>query len=109
MTTLEQYGRLQNLEAVKSDIENGAKFNGIVYGENKGSKYVIIFVYVDGKKRYIKEVEKADTEIVKIEVAEYLEVAPIASKQNSWVVDGKSVNNNLTYAEMYEKYGMDFE
>ena len=106
MKTLIEYGRLERLYEIKSDLENGSKFNGVIYGENKG-KGVNIFVFVDGKKRYIKEVSKEDSEIVKQEVAKYL-----GAKQETkteWTVDGKTVKNNLTYAEMYEKYGMDFE
>lgn len=32
-----------------------------------------------------------------------------ASKKSSWLVDGKVVTNNLSWNEMYNRYGMDFE
>lgn len=108
METLNEYGRLERLFEIKSDIENGSVFNGTVYGENKG-KMVNMFVYLDGKKRYFKEVSKEDYEIVKIEATNFLAIYKSAKVKITWTVDGKSVENNLGYAEMYNRFGMDFE
>ena len=110
MKTLSEYGKsgIERANELKAEIENGAKFNGIVYGALKG-KYIRIYIFLDGKEKTIKEVEKADAEIVKMEVAEFLGVSKSAKVKTTWTVDGKSVENNLGYAEMYNRFGMDFE
>ena len=107
MKTLNQYGK-NNIEAIKAEIECGASFNGVVYGKKANRNYTKISVFVGGIERTIKEVENVDAEIVKEEVAEYLTVNKAAKKQ-IWTVNGKQVENYLTYAQMYDRYGMDFE
>jgi len=121
METLTAYGRLERLFDIKEQIENGASFNGVVYGEQKG-RYINLFVYISGVKAYFKEVSKEDADICKQEAVNFLAVAPVISiveskevieiknaAKTTWDVNGEEVKNNLTYTQMYDRYGMDFE
>jgi len=109
MKILGQYGKTAKVEAIKSEIENGASFNGVVYGKKVNKNYTRISVFVGGSEKVIGEVENSDAEIVKNEVAEFLSENKAANKQTEWNVNGKTVKNNLSYGEMYSRYGMDFE
>jgi len=121
MKTITAYGKLERFFDIKEQIENGASFNGIVYGENKG-RYINLFVYLNDKKAYFKEVSKEDADICKQEAVIFLTAAHVASivetkevietsmtANTTWSVNGKKIKNNLTYAQMYDRYGMDFE
>ena len=99
-----------SIEEIKAAIENGAKFNGTVYSKYNG-QWATMFIYLDGKFTKISEVQKSSAASKKAEYEAVLSNATTASteNQNTWLVNEKTVKNNLTYAEMYERYGMDFE
>lgn len=99
---------MENLEIAKTKIENGAKFNGVVYNKFNGKNWVTFSVYLDGAYFKICEVQKSELATTKKEIEQSLCVSPSLPK-NEWLVDGKKVQNNLSYGEMYNRYGMDFE
>jgi hypothetical protein len=96
-----------NLEIAKTKIENGAKFNGTVYSKYNGKNWVTFSIYLDGQYFKISEVSKS----VMVETKKEIENSLCTNNavQNGWLVDGKKVYNNLGYAEMFAKYGTDFE
>jgi len=98
------------IATIKEQISNGAKFNGTVYGKQSGKAWIVLHVYLDNNYTKIACVPKEDAEAMKAEIlAEIGAVNNITSNKTQWLVDGKAVQNNLTYAQMYDRYGMDFE
>lgn len=97
-----------SIEEIKAAIENGAKCNGVVYSKYNG-QWATLFVYLDGKFTRICEVQKSVANSKKAEYEALLATKPVSENKNTWLVNEKPVTNNLTYAEMYERYGMDFE
>jgi hypothetical protein len=110
MKTIESYGsRMVNrLDELKSLIEKGTKFNGTIYAKKQG-KGIRVSVYIDGKEKLIGDIEKCDVESIKNEAAAYLSFSARINNSTEWTVNGKTIFNNLTYSEMFKKYGMDFE
>ena len=92
----------------QTKIENGSKFNGVVYTKFYGKNWVTIFIYLDGAFFKICEVQKSDLETTKKQIEQSLCVSPSLPK-NEWVINGKTVQNNLSYGEMWNRYGTDFE
>ena len=98
------------LTQIQDAIINGAKFNGTVYGKNNGKHWVTLHIYLDGKFTKLKEVPKEDVSSLKKEFEAALGTLDKKNNiQSTWTVDGKQVTNGLSYAEMYNRYGMDFE
>jgi len=95
------------LNTIKEKIENGASFNGTVYVKNNGKNWSTISVYIAGQYTKIAEVQQKTAQSVKSEVEAALSRSQ--ENKNEWLVNGKKVVNNLSYAEMYNRYGMDFE
>lgn len=97
----------QILNTIKEKIENGASFNGTVYVKNNGKNWSTISVYIAGQYTKIAEVQQKTVQTVKKEVEAALKRSE--ENRNEWLVDGGKVVNNLSYADMYNRYGMDFE
>ena len=97
----------QNIEIAKQRIENGEKFNGTVYNKFNGKNWVTFSIYLDNKYFKICEVQKSQMNETKKEIENALCVNSLP--KNEWLVNGKKVQNNLSYGEMWEKYGTDFE
>jgi hypothetical protein len=67
---------------IKTAIENGAKFNGVVYGKDNGKHWTTLFVYLDGKHTKIKEVPKSESAAKKAEyLAEIMDNTNASSKE----------------------------
>ena len=98
----------KNIEIAKQRIENGAKFNGVVYNKFNGKNWVTFSIYLDGDYFRICEVQKSELAETKKEIERELCSKPALPK-NEWLVNGKKVQNNLSYGEMWERYGNDFE
>jgi len=101
MTTLENTERIQN------EIVNGSKFNGVVYGKNNGKNWVTLFIYLDGKFTKLEEVSKEISTEKKKEYESKLGVLTSNGEmQKTWIVNGKTTTNMLSYSEMVNKYGI---
>lgn len=95
------------IEKIQSEIENGANFNGVVYGKNNGKSWQTLFIYLDGKFTKIEEVEmKNASEMKKFYEARFGVLASNGKMQTTWTVNGRNVTNTLSYAEMINKYGI---
>jgi hypothetical protein len=90
-------------------INNGGKFNGVVYGKNNGKNWTSLSVYVDNKFYNLGSVPQTDAEASKKEFLSFVNVSNNTQPKNEWLVNEKKVNNKLNYGQMYNKYGMDFE
>lgn len=110
MKTIESYGSrmINRLAEIKSLLARGAKFNGTIYAKKQGRRFLVT-VYIDGKEKLIGDVEKLDVDSIKSEAATYLSVSAKTNNSTEWTINGKTVSNNLSYADMYKMYGMDFE
>ena len=98
------------LTQIQDAIINGAKFNGTVYGKNNGKHWVTLHIYLDGKFTKLKEVPKEDVSSLKKEFEAALGTLDKKNNiQSTWTVNDKQITNSLSYAEMYNRYGMDFE
>lgn len=78
---------------IKASIENGANFNGIVYGKDNGKNWTTLFVYLDGKLTKLAEVSKLDSNVKKAEFANELKT---------------TTKINVTgFGETYVQHGLD--
>lgn len=101
METLKEYGNrvINRVEEIKSLIESGSKFNGTVYGKNKG-KGILLTVYIDGKEKLIAEVEKADADVCKAEFLNFVSVSTMV-KETKTVYYQNIHNFDLTGEDRY--------
>ncbi len=81
----------KTLEA-KAQIENGAKFNGIVYGKDNGKNWSFLFVYLNGSVFGLGSVAKSDANSKKSEYASIL---------------NNSTKCSTDFGTTYEKFGLD--
>jgi len=95
------------LKTIKEKIANGASYNGTVYVKHNGKNWSTLSVYIAGQYTKIAEVQQKTVQTVKKEVEAALKRSE--ENRNEWLVDGGKVVNNLSYADMYNRYGMDFE
>jgi hypothetical protein len=95
------------IKIAQEKILAGAKFNGTVYTKFNGKNWVTISIYLDNAYFRICEVYKDKVSETKSAIENALCTKP--TLQNEWLVDGKKIYNNLTYVEMWNKYGTDFE
>lgn len=89
-------------------IANGAKFNGTVYNKFNGKNWVTFSIYLDNAYFKICEVQKSQMNEVKAKIESSLCTRSELPK-NEWIVDGMKIQNNLSWGEMWNKYGTDFE
>lgn len=80
-------------QEIKAAIENGANFNGIVYGKDNGKNWTTLFIYLDGKLTKLAEVSKSDTNSKKVEFANELKTT--------------QKNNVSGFGETYVQHGLD--
>ena len=78
---------------IKTAIENGSNFNGIVYGKDNGKNWTTLFIYLDSKFTKVAEVSKSDANAKKAEFANELKAS--------------SKTNVIGFGETYEKHGLD--
>lgn len=78
---------------IKTAIENGANFNGTVYGKDNGKNWTTLFIYLDGKFTKLAEVLKSEANSKK---AEFINELKATTKTNV-----------VGFGETYEKYGLD--
>lgn len=109
-TALKSFG-VQVEERVLSAVEKinaGSKFNGVFYKTSEGH----LNIYIDGKlvslyrtknKEHLSELENIVKSMIE---AKETKNSPHA---NEWLVNEKKVTNSLNYAQMWDKYGTDFE
>lgn len=99
---------MDKLEELKTEVKSGKYFNGVVYGEIKPN-CVRLSVYVGGKRYWIVDVEKEDSDECKKFIKNYLGLDK-SKKLRTWTVNGnRTIKNYLTYGEMFHLYGTDFE
>lgn len=100
----------QIIAQIQQQLAGGAKFNGIVYNKYQGKHHMVLFIYLDGKYTKIAHVSKEDAAATKAEILATLTGASSPSAQKTpWTVNGKEIHNTLTYEQMWDKYGTDFE
>jgi len=102
------------IEIAKERIQNGAKFNGTVYGKRANRNNVDVHIYLDGQYVYLARVGVKEAEEYKAEVSAYLGgpskgTTSSGTQMHEWYVNGRKIYNNLTQAEMFAIYGTDFE
>jgi hypothetical protein len=78
---------------IKTAIENGANYNGTIYGKDNGKNWTTLFIYLDGKFTKIVEVSKSYANAKK---AEFMNELKVTTK-----------NNVVGFGETYEKHGLD--
>lgn len=98
------------IETAKERIQNGAKFNGVIYGKRANKNNVDLQIYLDGSLVHLTRIDPTDVEETKKEILSFFQIEEKQEiKKNEWLVDGKRVTNNLDYGQMFDRYGMDFE
>lgn len=112
-------------QEILDKVVNANKFNGIVYGKKSGN-YTLFGIYLDGEYVYICRDKNASQTKKEIEAELQIATAPKSEKINEttinnsntstksgkseWLINGdRIIRNNLSYGEMWEKYGTDFE
>ena len=98
----------KKISIAKERIELGAKFNGTIYTKFNGKNWITFSIYLDGAYFRICEVQKTQLNETKAQIESELCTKPALPK-NEWLVNGKKVQNNLSYGEMWNMYGTDFE
>ena len=78
---------------IKTAIQNGANFNGIVYGKDNGKNWTTLFIYLNGKFTKLVEVPKVDVSAKKAEFTNELKTT--------------TKTNVVGFVETYQKYGLD--
>lgn len=78
---------------IKTAIENGSNFNGIVYGKDNGKNWTTLFIYLDGKFTKLSEVAKSDANSKKAEFTNELKTT--------------TKTNVVGFGETYVKFGLD--
>ena len=91
-------------------ISEGAKFNGKIYTKHKNKNWTLVQIYVDGN--LYQDVVGREPEYIataKAELQANINAVAVSTK-SSWLINGEhTITNNLSYGEMYDRYGMDFE
>lgn len=116
MVTLEE-----KLENALQRIADGAKFNGKIYEKQPNKNNIDFSIYLDGEYVNLGRLHRSNAADYRKTLAEALCISedswkptdsalPKEERGNTeWLVDGKKVKNNLNYAQMWDKYGTDFE
>ncbi len=102
---------MENLQIAAKKINEGAKFNGMVYGKNNGKNWTTLSVYVNGEYIRLCEVQRGEVEKTKAEFMSLVAGVEIRTNSgtNEWILNDKKIYNNLNYGEMLQQYGTDFE
>lgn len=108
---LDEYRGYKNFQTAIEAVQNG-NWNGKIYTKKVGNgRNYDLSVYVDNKYfslgRWGKEWYAEAEEAFKL-LANPQETKKETTK-GKWLVDGKPVENNLNWAQMWQKYGTDFE
>jgi hypothetical protein len=100
----------EQINIAKQRIEEGAKFNGVVYAKNNGKTWCLLHIYLDGEFFKLGSIEqKNKASVISSIEAKLQPTEQKSSNNNNWLVNGKQITNNLNYAQMFEQYGTDFE
>lgn len=91
------------IENAKTKIENGAKFNGIVYGKRANKNNVDLHIYLDGDYTSLMRVDPSDAEEIKSEILSFFGV--LENKQDN--IAGNFGVGCISTAEEANKYGFD--
>ena len=94
------------LQEIKTAIENGAYWNGVVYGKNVGNRRnnQDLSIYLDGKYIAMGRVGYSESKAEKQKIIDFLTGAPEVKTETSNVYMGQlSENNSIEEAKEFAK------